>query len=143
MVLNIRTESNSIVVRTDSRDDAFVAMSSSEVANDVAMKLVLVLLRIGDHIICIKKVPCYFINCKGFGEALGSRLKIGDADDADFITRFWRETAFLFESNSAIIINILRHDCGEIGARVMFVFGKMEGAFLRFMLVEDLIEKRS
>jgi hypothetical protein len=109
-------------------------MSSSEIADDIAMKLILVLLRVCSHIICINEISRYFINCKGLGEALGSLLILGDAEDADFIRGFWGETAFLFESHSAIIITILRHDCGKIGAWGMI--GRLGLVFLMAMLVE-------
>lgn len=134
-------KSNSIVIRTDSRNDAVVAMGSGDVAKDITMKLPLILRRVRGHVICINEISSYFIDCEGFREALGSLLILGNANLADFITRFWGQTAFLLEGHGAVTVTIQRHDCGTISNDwSMLLFTDWEVAFLLASLVEGFIE---
>ena len=75
------------------------------------MHLPLVLLGVSSHILHVDEVACYFIHGEGFSEALCGLLVFCNAEDADFLSGFWGETAFLLEGESTAVIG-LRHDCG-------------------------------
>jgi len=67
------------------------------------MHLPLVLLGVARHIICVDEVACHFIHGEGFSETLGSLFILSNAEDADFLSGFWGETA-LFSRVSVLLL---------------------------------------
>jgi hypothetical protein len=112
-------ESNCVVVRADGCDNALVTMSSSHIAQDVAMQLVLELLIVLGQIIGVDKIArlspvssplhetlytqtYHFINSKGLSQTQGSAFIFFNAENADLLLlAFERQTAFLLKSNSS------------------------------------------
>jgi hypothetical protein len=63
-----KPKSNSPIILPYSCHNSVVAMSRSDVSQDIDMELPLVLFRVSSHVFCINEVPSYFVIGEGFGK---------------------------------------------------------------------------
>jgi len=95
-------ESNSVIVWPNRRHNALIAMSGSDVPQDVDMKLPLVLFRVRSHILSINEIPSNVIYRKRLSETLRSFSILRNANLTDLLCGGFgrRTTQFLLECES-------------------------------------------
>lgn len=78
-------ECHGVVVGSNACYEPRIAVGSSDIVQNIAMELPLILFSIMSQIIGIDEVPCYRINCESFSKASRNLLILAHAEDADFL----------------------------------------------------------